>query len=115
MPEQHLAKVPEQYLAKVPEHHLAKAATTTQPSLQLSSLQPSSGERGNGMFTARMPRLLNVKWERHFWPVLDPRTSVFVKRWDLVNALALLVTATITPYEVGFLQKIGRASCRERV
>ena len=35
--------------------------------------------------------------------LIDPRTSAFVGRWDVVTALALLFTATFTPYEISFL------------
>ena len=35
--------------------------------------------------------------------VIDPRTSRFIGKWDLVAALALCYTAVITPYEVSFL------------
>ena len=36
--------------------------------------------------------------------ILDPRTSKFAARWDVINAVALVITATVTPFEVGFLQ-----------
>ena len=35
--------------------------------------------------------------------LIDPRTSSFVNRWDVVTALALLFTATFTPFEISFL------------
>jgi hypothetical protein len=35
--------------------------------------------------------------------LIDPRTSAFVGRWDVVTALALLFTATFTPFEISFL------------
>jgi hypothetical protein len=35
--------------------------------------------------------------------LIDPRTSAFVGWWDVVTALALLFTATFTPFEISFL------------
>jgi len=35
--------------------------------------------------------------------IYDPRTSKFLPQWDMVVGVALLFTATITPYEVAFL------------
>ena len=40
----------------------------------------------------RKPRLL-----------LDPRSSRFLNRWDLVTTLALVYTALVTPFEISFL------------
>ena len=37
------------------------------------------------------------------WFLIDPRHSVAMKVWDIVTCSALLFTAVITPYEVGFL------------
>jgi len=37
------------------------------------------------------------------WFLIDPRHSVAMKLWDVVTCTALLFTAVITPYEVGFL------------
>lgn len=37
------------------------------------------------------------------WFLIDPRHSVAMKVWDVVTCTALLFTAVITPYEVGFL------------
>ena len=34
----------------------------------------------------------------------DPRTDLRIAYWDLVTTIALLYTATVTPYEVAFLQ-----------
>lgn len=36
--------------------------------------------------------------------IVDPRTNPHIAYWDLVTTLALLFTAIVTPYEVGFLQ-----------
>jgi len=38
--------------------------------------------------------------------VIDPRKSKFIGRWDLAAGLALMFTAIVTPYEVGFLQPV---------
>lgn len=35
--------------------------------------------------------------------VIDPRTSVFIARWDLIAASGLVFVALVTPYEVSFL------------
>ena len=40
----------------------------------------------------------------------DPRGFTLFPSWDVVSALALLFTAAITPYEVGFLPAAGSAS-----
>lgn len=34
--------------------------------------------------------------------LIDPRTSVFMPRWDVVISLAIVFTAFVTPYEVAF-------------
>ena len=39
---------------------------------------------------------------RYPW-LIDPRVSKRVGYWDALTAMALIFTATITPYEVGFL------------
>lgn len=44
--------------------------------------------------------------------LIDPRTSSFVNRWDVVTALALLFTATFTPFEISFLGTAGLKSFR---
>jgi hypothetical protein len=36
--------------------------------------------------------------------VIDPRTSSAVSAWDGITSLALIFTAIVTPYEVGFLE-----------
>ena len=38
------------------------------------------------------------------WWVLDPRANRYIGYWDGVTTIALLFTAIITPYEVGFLE-----------
>jgi len=38
--------------------------------------------------------------------VIDPRKSQAIGYWDGVAGIALLFTATVTPYEVGFLQPV---------
>ena len=40
---------------------------------------------------------------RRPWYIIDPRTAWYIPWWDLVTAVALVFTATLTPYEVGFL------------
>ena len=40
--------------------------------------------------------------EKHRKKVFDPQKG-FMKSWDLVVAAALFVTATVTPFEIGFL------------
>ena len=37
--------------------------------------------------------------------VIDPRRSSFMSYWDLVMLVSLLFTATITPYEVTFVEE----------
>ena len=44
------------------------------------------------------------KRRKRFTWVLDPRTVLWVSYWDLVTTACLLFTATVTPYEVAFLQ-----------
>lgn len=39
--------------------------------------------------------------------IIDPRSSHFMPYWDLTMLLALLFTATVTPYEVAFLPEIN--------
>ena len=34
--------------------------------------------------------------------LIDPRRSTFIGYWDLITGLALIFTATVTPWEVGF-------------
>ena len=42
------------------------------------------------------------------WWVIDPRTNTLVNYWDIASLSALVFTAFVTPYEVGFLNtKIG--------
>ena len=38
--------------------------------------------------------------------IIDPRTSKFIGKWDLIAAFALCYTAIVTPYEVSFLPSI---------
>ena len=40
------------------------------------------------------------------WWVIDPRSSSAIGYWDLVASLALVFTAIVTPFEVGFLEPI---------
>ena len=35
--------------------------------------------------------------------LLDPRTSAFLNRWDVLTSLALVYTSLITPFEISFL------------
>ena len=44
--------------------------------------------------------------------LIDPRTSTFVGRWDVVTALALLFTAIFTPFEISFLGTAELVSVR---
>ena len=44
---------------------------------------------------------LTAKYEQSPY-LLDPRSRL-MKRWDLIIGIALVYTATITPYEVAFL------------
>ena len=47
--------------------------------------------------------MMMKKSEAGPWYLIDPRHSVAMKVWDVVTCTALLFTAVITPYEVGFL------------
>ena len=47
--------------------------------------------------------MMMKKSEAGPWYLIDPRHSVAMKLWDVVTCTALLFTAVITPYEVGFL------------
>ena len=44
--------------------------------------------------------------------LIDPRTSAFVGRWDVVTALALLFTAIFTPFEISYLGTAELVSVR---
>lgn len=41
--------------------------------------------------------------DRDKWGILNPLESPFLMRWDVVTAVALLYTATLTPFEVAFI------------
>lgn len=45
---------------------------------------------------------VDMRRRRPRW-IIDPRHSQFMAQWDGVTALALLFTAAVTPYEVGFV------------
>lgn len=73
-----------------------------------SSLKNKGGEPAPAAAAAmlalgRLRRTRRVRHERKFACLLDPRRHWFVGFWDLLTALALLFTATITPYEVAFV------------
>eukprot|EP00966_Prymnesium_polylepis_P243417 5629033-Prymnesium_polylepis.3 len=38
------------------------------------------------------------------WFIIDPRNNVAIMAWDVVTGTALVFTATVTPYEVGFIR-----------
>ena len=42
--------------------------------------------------------------------VIDPRNSNALRWWDTIAAIALVYTAMITPYEVGFMQPATSAT-----
>ena len=46
--------------------------------------------------------LKHTRNDRPWW-VIDPRSSAALKWWDLVSCFALFFTATVTPFEIGFL------------
>lgn len=52
-----------------------------------------------------MDTMMMIKRDRESGPcwLIDPRHSLAMKVWDVVTCSALLFTAVITPYEVGFL------------
>ena len=37
--------------------------------------------------------------------ILDPSTSRFVRLWDIVMMIAMLFTATVTPWELAFVEQ----------
>lgn len=41
--------------------------------------------------------------KRQTWYLIDPRTSRWLPFWDVIAAVALFYTASVTPYEVSFL------------
>jgi len=41
--------------------------------------------------------------QKRCW-IIDPRTNRFIQYWDAISMVALVFTAFITPYEVGFLE-----------
>ena len=41
------------------------------------------------------------------WWVLDPRSNSMIAYWDIVTSIALLFTAIVTPFEVGFLEPVS--------
>lgn len=90
-----------------PVRFLQQAAKLpARPSFAASEADEESSRRGAVPMSARIHRILNVEWRtglERWWPVLDPRTSKLVRRWNVVSAIALLCTATVTPYEVSFL------------
>ena len=52
---------------------------------------------------------LNVAHHPHVtpWYILDPRRSQRVVIWDMVTGVALIFTALLTPFEVGFIPARG--------
>jgi hypothetical protein len=61
------------------------------------AVTPRSGSRVNASNFA----LLMAKYDVSPW-LLDPR-SKRMRRWDMVIAMALIYTATLTPFEVAFV------------
>ena len=37
------------------------------------------------------------------WLLIDPRSSAAIRTWDLITSTALIFTAVVTPFEVGFI------------
>ena len=66
---------------------------------------PPKDPAQEGEVTSLMDTMLMMRADKdtHPWFLIDPRHSLTMKVWDVVTCTALLFTAVITPYEVGFL------------
>ena len=65
---------------------------------------------------ARMRSAFRSSFMRRHWVqpdwIIDPRTSRHIAKWDSLVAVCLIVTATLTPFEVAFLDPPTRYSDR---
>ena len=66
---------------------------------------PPKDPAQEGEVTSLMDTMMMMKKDNEAgpWYLIDPRHSLVMKVWDVVTCSALLFTAVITPYEVGFL------------
>lgn len=53
--------------------------------------------------------LAEASGEKPWW-VVDPRDNAFVGTWDVTTSVALLFTAVVTPFEVGFSEPTNDSS-----
>ena len=70
------------------------------PTGRLLRRQPTQAEQ---MMRARIQTSVHAKTKRGRGWIIDPRTNHVIAYWDLVATLALVFTAIVTPYEIGFL------------
>jgi potassium voltage-gated channel Eag-related subfamily H protein 7 len=57
----------------------------------------------NSVFTTSSDRSKTGALCGHVSWIIDPRTTRYLPLWDVLMVLALLFTATVTPYELSFL------------
>ena len=48
-----------------------------------------------------------MQLEKREW-LIDPRTSVFIGKWDMITGVALIFTALFTPFEIAYLSSPAR-------
>ena len=86
-----------------PSHSLSRAFSRSlnrSPSQAKARLQSAQDQQRS---IRDMVEMREKERKRMARMLIDPRTSAFVGWWDVVTALALLFTATFTPFEISFL------------
>ena len=65
--------------------------------LPLSEIRLIDGRKVETVAAELLESEKNIGW------VIDPRRSKFIMYWDIITSVALVFTATVTPYEVALL------------
>jgi len=89
-------------------HWFASMQLPPSPGVAMRELRKDGGEEGSSLKKRGFSRksLLGTPQDQLLKPpcwMIDPRKSNFIGRWDVITCIALVYTATITPYEVALL------------